>query len=158
MKLEDLIRLLNDRHAEYLIMGAHAVAAHGYTRATNDLDILINPTEENIARVRAALEAFGYDTTDASLEDFQTKKILFRQYIYDVDIHPSASGIETQSALKNKIEGKLEEIPTYYASLEDTIKMKKAAGRDDDLKDLKYLEEIKRQLSEKKKTEKHLRS
>ncbi|MDP2600335.1 MAG: hypothetical protein Q8P84_06345 [Deltaproteobacteria bacterium] len=151
MQLEDLIKLLNDRHAEYLIIGAHALAAHGYTRATSDLDILINPAEENVTKVRAALEAFGYDTTDASLEDFQTKKILFRQYIYDVDIHPSASGVETDLALKNKIQGTFEGVSTHYASLDDMIEMKKAAARDDDLKDLKYLEEIKRQLSQKKK-------
>ncbi|MBI5299203.1 MAG: hypothetical protein HY877_02755 [Deltaproteobacteria bacterium] len=96
MKIEDLIKLLNDQSVEYIIIGAQALAAHGYVRATKDIDILINPDEANIARVRVALETFGYDTTDATLEDFQTKKILFRQYWYNVDIHPSASGIDTE--------------------------------------------------------------
>ncbi len=149
MKIEDLIKLLNEQSAEYIIIGAQALATHGYVRATEDLDILINPTENNITRVRAALEAFGYDTTDASLEDFQTKKILFRQYWYDVDIHPFASGADTQEALKNKFPGSFEGVPTYFASLDDLIKMKKAAGRPQDLEDLKYLEEIKRQLKQK---------
>lgn len=149
MKIEDLIKLLNEQSAEYIIIGAQALAAHGYVRATEDLDILINPTKDNIARVRAALEAFGYDTMDASLVDFQTKKILFRQYWYDVDIHPFASGADTKEALKNKFPGLFEGVPTYFASLDDLIKMKRAAGRDEDLKDLKYLEEIKRQLKQK---------
>jgi len=151
MKIEDLIRLLNDQHAEYLIIGAEACAAHGYVRATHDIDILINPSKENVQRVRAALEAFGYDTMDASLEDFQTKKILFRQYWYDVDIHPNAKGVDTFQALKNKFPGLFEGISTHFASLDDLIQMKKAANRPKDQEDLRYLEEIKRQLALKNK-------
>lgn len=150
MQIKDLIKLLNAHHAEYIIIGAQAVGAHGFVRATKDIDILINPTPENIGHVRSALEAFGYDTTDASVEDFQTKKILFRQYWYDVDIHPNAKGVETEEALQNKLNGLYDdEIPTFYASLEDIIKMKKAAGRPQDLEDLRFLEEIKKQQSKK---------
>lgn len=145
MKPTDLIRLLNAHSAEYLIIGAQALAAHGYVRATSDIDILINPSAENISRVRAALEAFGYDTSDASLEDFQSKKILFRKYWYDVDIHPTAKGIKTEEALHNKFSGTYEGIPTFFSSLDDLIKMKKEAGRPEDLADLLHLEEIKRQ-------------
>lgn len=155
MQIKDLIKLLNDHRAEYMIIGAQAVGAHGYIRATKDIDILINPTEVNIARVRSALEACGYDTTDASVEDFQTKKILFRQYWYNVDIHPDAKGIDTEEALKNKFSGLYDnDVPTYFASLDDLIRMKKAAGRPQDLQDLKFLEEIKKQLSQQKKEKK----
>ncbi|MBI3540843.1 MAG: hypothetical protein HY073_01690 [Deltaproteobacteria bacterium] len=145
MKIEDLIRFLNEKSAEYLVIGAQACAAHGYVRATADMDILIRPDEKNIEKVRAALEAFGYDTTDASLEDFQTKKILFRQYWYDVDVHPFAAGVDTEEVLKNGMSGMYENVPTHFASLNDLIKMKKAAGRAKDLEDLRHLEEIRRQ-------------
>ena len=149
MPIEDLIKLLKDRSAEYMIIGAQACAAHGYVRATADLDILINATSENIERVRSALEAFGFDTTDASLQDFQTKKVLFRQYWFDVDIHPFATGIDAQKALQQKYPGKYEGVPAYFASLDDMIKMKKAAGRPQDLADLRVLQEIKKQLGSK---------
>lgn len=150
MQIKDLIKLLNAHRVEYIIIGAQAVGAHGYIRATKDIDILINPTIENIEQVRAALEAFGFDTTDASVEDFQTKKILFRQYWYNVDIHPDAKGIETKKALQNKFEGLYDdEVLTYYASLDDLIKMKKAAGRPQDSEDIRFLEEIKRQQAKK---------
>lgn len=149
MKFEDLIKLLNEKRAEYIVIGAQACAAHGYVRATSDLDILIRPDEKNIEKVRAALEAFGFDTQDASLDDFQTKKVLFRQYWLDVDIHPKAKGVETEQALANKIPGMFEDVSTHYPSLDDLIRMKKAAGRPQDIEDLRHLEEIKRQLSSK---------
>ena len=150
MKFEDLLKFLNDRRARYAIIGAQACAAHGFVRVTEDLDILIDPDPDNIARVRAALEAFGYDTRDASLEDFQQKKILFRQYWLDTDIHPFASGVDTKKALQNRVPGEYEGILTSFASLDDLIAMKKAAGRPKDIEDLRYLEEIKRQKEQKK--------
>ncbi len=149
MKFEELLRLLNDRQAQYAIIGAQACAAHGFIRVTEDLDILIDPDPDNIARVRSALEAFGYDTYDASVEDFQEKKILFRQYWLDTDVHPSASGVETKQALKNRVLGEYEGELTYFASLDDLIAMKRAAGRPKDLEDLRYLEEIRRQKEKK---------
>jgi hypothetical protein len=50
---------LSDAGAEFLIVGAHALAAHGHPRATGDLDIWVKPTAENAERVLAALRSFG---------------------------------------------------------------------------------------------------
>lgn len=157
MEIRDLLKLLNERRVNYAIIGAQACAAHGFVRATEDIDILIEPSIDNIDRLRAALEAFGYDTHNATLRDFQTKKILFRQYWIDTDIHPSAEGISTQNALKNRVTGEYEDVPAYFASLDDLIKMKTAAGRPKDIEDLRHLKEIKRQLR-KKNVSKHSRS
>ncbi len=54
MKIENLIRLLNENAADYVIIGAQACASHGYVRATTDIDILIKPSKENIQKVRSA--------------------------------------------------------------------------------------------------------
>ena len=45
--------------ARFLIVGAHALAAHGAPRATGDLDIWIQTTPENAERVLSAVRAFG---------------------------------------------------------------------------------------------------
>src|SRR3990167_8546712 len=103
MNIGKLLKLLNEHRVSYVIIGAHACASHGHVRATTDLDILIEPSIENIKRLKRALEEFGYDTTDAGIQDFQTKKILFRKYWLDVDVHPSAKGVRTETVLKNKI-------------------------------------------------------
>lgn len=53
---EDILALLI---AEFLIVGAHALAVHGAARATGDIDILVRPTRANAERVCDALRAFG---------------------------------------------------------------------------------------------------
>jgi hypothetical protein len=54
-----MLNALNDSGAEYLVVGAHALATYGQPRATGDFDIWIRSTAENVDRVWAALDAFG---------------------------------------------------------------------------------------------------
>lgn len=55
----DLLLALLDAHARFLIVGAHALSVHGVPRATQDLDVWLDPSPDNAARVWAALAAFG---------------------------------------------------------------------------------------------------
>ncbi len=48
----NLVRLLNDENAEYVVLRGHAVIAHGYYRTTGDIDIFLYATEENAVKVR----------------------------------------------------------------------------------------------------------
>ena len=50
---------LRRAEARFLVVGAHALAAHGVPRATVDLDVWIDASPENVRRVWAALVAFG---------------------------------------------------------------------------------------------------
>jgi hypothetical protein len=56
----EFLELLNSNEVEYLVIGAFAVAFHGFPRYTADLDLLIRPTEENADRVLRALSEFGF--------------------------------------------------------------------------------------------------
>lgn len=76
MDTEKLLRSLNARKARYVVIGATAFPVHGYARATLDVDLFIEPTEENARRVREALADFGYDVSDLTVEDLQRKKVL----------------------------------------------------------------------------------
>lgn len=62
----------------------------------------------------------------------------------EADIHPFVKGISFDRAWKNKIRARFGDTEVYFPSLDDMIKMKKAAGRPIDLEDLKYLLEIKK--------------
>ena len=55
----DMAKSFIDNGVEFLIVGAYALAAHGFPRTTGDIDMLVRPTPENAARVFRALTDFG---------------------------------------------------------------------------------------------------
>ncbi len=124
------------------MIGASAFPVYGYARATLDIDLFARPSVENIRKVIKALQEFGYDLTDLSADDFLKNKILIRQYIVEADIHPFVRGITFEEAWANRISAKFGDTEVFFPSLDDMIKMKKAAGRAIDLEDLKYLTRI----------------
>jgi predicted nucleotidyltransferase len=140
--IDALLRSLNARKARYLVIGATAFPIYGYARATLDLDLFIEPTEENASRVRAALTDFGYDLTDVSVEELRTKKVLIRQYTLETDIHPFVKGITFEDAWARRVSDQIKGVPVAFASLDDLIRMKEAAGRPKDLEDLRVLRRL----------------
>jgi hypothetical protein len=69
----ELLAEFNAHNVEYLVVGAHALAAHGVVRATKDMDIRVNPSAENATRVLHAIAAFGAPLHDLTAEDLSTK-------------------------------------------------------------------------------------
>ena len=143
MDTEDLLRFLNAHRVEFVIIGATAFPIHGYARATLDIDIFIRPESQNAAQLLEALRDFGYDVSDITLEDLLTKKVLIRQYLVETDIHPFVSGVTFDQVWKNRVSGTYGNERVFYASLDDLITMKHAAGRPKDLEDLKILQILK---------------
>ena len=156
MDIENLLKLLNEADVRYVIIGATAFPIHGYVRSTLDVDIFIEPTYENAKKTLAALSHFGYDVTDLTVDDLLAKKIQIREYIVETDIHPFVAGVDFDQVWQTRVGGKYGTTPTYFASLRSLIKMKKAAGRQKDLEDLKYLERLdnKTQINSKKRKDK----
>jgi hypothetical protein len=119
------------------VIGATAFPVHGYARATLDVDFFIDAERGNAERVREALAEFGYDVTDLTVEDLLSKKVLIRQYRLQTDVHPSVKGATFDQVWENRVPGVIGETPTAFASLDDLIAMKRAAGRPKDLEDLR---------------------
>jgi len=141
---EGLLKSLKEHKVDFVIIGATAFPIHGYVRATLDIDIFIRPTKVNAEKTWLALKAFGYDVTDINIDDLLKKKLLIRQYAVETDIHPFVKGVSFEKVWKDKVRAKFGDTFVYFTSLNDLIKMKKAAGRVKDLEDLKYLKKIKR--------------
>jgi hypothetical protein len=74
----ELLLAFNDEQVEYLIVGAHALAAYAHVRATKDLDIWIRPDVDNADRVIAALISFGMPLSDLSTNDLMTPHTVFQ--------------------------------------------------------------------------------
>ena len=82
----DLLRAFIDHNVRFLIVGAYALAVHGRPRATGDLDVWVDATPENAAKIMSALEQFGAPTAQVSAEDFSRPGIVFQMGLPPVRI------------------------------------------------------------------------
>jgi hypothetical protein len=139
---KDLLSALNVHGVEFIVVGAHALAAHGHVRATKDLDVWIRPEPGNAKRVMAALKAFGAPTHLVTEGDFSSPGIT-----YQIGVEPVRIGIITQvdgitfdPAWDNRISADYGGEPVFVVSREDFITNKLAAGRPQDLADVAALQ------------------
>ena len=74
----DLLRAFIDHDVRFLIVGAYALAVHGRPRATGGLNVWVEATPENAAKVMSALEHFGAPTAQLRAQDFSRPGIVFQ--------------------------------------------------------------------------------
>jgi len=67
----DILHALSDEKVKFLLIGAYAMAAHGYPRATMDIDIWVMPSPQNADAVLLALRRFGAPLHNLTKEDLQ---------------------------------------------------------------------------------------
>jgi hypothetical protein len=129
--------------AEFLVVGAHAVAVHGIPRATGDLDIWVRPTEGNADRVLAALRSFGAPVHDLTREDLSRPDTVFQIGVVPrrIDLLTSLSGdIDFASAWQRRRAFEVGGLTVACIGREDLIANKRACGRPQDLADVARLE------------------
>ncbi len=139
----DMLLALNEVEAEYLVVGAYAVAAHGHPRATGDLDIWVNPNLQNAHRIYRALVIFGAPTHEITEEDFAVPSIVFQIGVPPgrIDLLTIVSGLTFESAWKSRLEMTIEGVRFPVLGRADLITNKRASGRIKDLADLDSLGE-----------------
>jgi len=74
----DLLRLFNDNHVKYLVIGGYAVVQYAEPRFTKDLDIWISTDIENANQVYKALREFGATLTSLTPKDFSEEGYFFQ--------------------------------------------------------------------------------
>ena len=138
----DMLSALSEAGAEHLVVGAHALAAHGTPRATGDLDIWIRPTRENAARVWRALLAFGAPLTEITEADLREPDLVFQIGVPPsrVDLLTSISGVEWTQAWEGRIRAVISGLEIPVLGRAELIANKRATGRAKDLADLEALE------------------
>jgi len=140
----DILAALVAQNARFLIVGAHALAAHGYPRSTVDIDIWIDATDDNAERVWKALADFGAPLADLSVERQDLTRpdvvIQFGLPPNRIDVLTGLSGLSFDAAWVNRIEEVLEGVTVPVLGLADLIANKRATGRDKDRADLKGVE------------------
>jgi hypothetical protein len=137
----ELLSLFNDEGVRYLIVGAFALAYFGRPRYTKDLDIWIDPADENPERVFRALARFGAPLESVSAEDFRDEETVFQIGVEPVriDILAGVSGVAFESAWPRRIQATYVDVPVNVISRDDYIENKSASGRPRDLRDIETL-------------------
>ena len=140
----DLLAALNAAGAEYLVVGAHALAAHGHPRASKDLDVWVHATAENAERSYRALASFGAPLDDLRVDDLATAGTIFQIGVEPVrvDIITSIGGVEFGEARPDRISADYGDQSVSVISRRHLIQNKKAVGRPQDVADVDALEKL----------------
>lgn len=139
---KDLLSIFNAERVEFIVVGAHALAAHGRIRATGDLDVWVKPERQNAQKVLAALRSFGAPLGDLTMEDLTREGTVFQIGIAPlrIDILTSIDGVGFEEAWQRRYQTSFAGVPVAVLCAEDLIRNKRAVGRPQDLADLDWLE------------------
>jgi hypothetical protein len=137
----NLLRLFHAGGVEYVVVGGHAVIAHGFPRTTADLDVLVRPTAENARRIVAALARLGYENGEFEEVDFTTVPNFLSFATGDVwiDLMTQVLGVSFDDCLSDSLEIQFADVPVRYIGLQALRETKRATGRPQDLRDLENL-------------------
>jgi len=140
----DMLQALAAEKVRFLLVGAYALAAHGYPRATMDIDIWVMPGPDNADAVLRALRRFGAPLHNATKSDFEKEGTVFQIGVAPrrIDIITAASGLQFEKAFKNSAAVDIEGIEVHVPSVADLIRNKRASGRTKDLADVEALEAL----------------
>jgi hypothetical protein len=140
----DMLLALSDEKVRFILVGAYALAAHGYPRATMDIDIWVMPSADNAKAVLRALRNFGAPLHNITKEDLQKDGTIFQIGVAPrrIDIITAASGLQFENTYQNSILVNIEGIDVRIPSIDDLIINKKATGRTKDLADAEALESL----------------
>ena len=137
----DLLRAFAAAEVRCLIVGAYALAHHGRPRATGDLDVWIDPTPANAARVLRALAEFGAPLQDLREDDFSRPGIVFQIGLPPgrIDILTDLTGLSFEEAWAHREPGKFGDLTVDFIGRDAFIRNKRATGRMKDLGDIEGL-------------------
>lgn len=143
-QLAEVCAQLNARSAKYVVVGAKAMQLWGTTRATRDIDVLIEASVPNARRVLAALGEVGFGFAKEWLaEEVAAKPVTIIGDSPRVDVLTVAWSVHYAEAARDATVFEVEGVKVPAASIEHLIASKRT-GRLQDAADIEVLEEIRR--------------
>ena len=130
------------------MVGAFAVAFHGFPRYTADLDLLVRPTAENADRVLRALSEFGFGKLGIQAADLRTPGMVVQLGVQPnrIDLLTALSGVSFEEAGATGCEAELDGIATRFIGRSALLRSKEQTGR---AKDLGDAEELRKRTTER---------
>jgi len=135
------IESLNSNEVEYVVVGAVALAHHGFPRYTGDLDILIRNSPKNAMRLESALAAFGFTALGLKAADFAESYRVVQLGVAPnrIDLLTSITGVPFEEAWADRVQVAVEGLPVNFIGRQALIRNKKLTGRAQDKADLEAL-------------------
>jgi hypothetical protein len=139
---DEFIGCLIVHGVDFVVVGAYALAFHGAPRFTGDLDILVQPTLDNAARLLRALEVFGFPVDELSPEAVADRRRMLQMGVPPVQIHvmSAISGVEWPEVWADRIDGPLGHHTVSFLGRETFLRNKRSAARPKDLADIDALQ------------------
>lgn len=139
---KEMLSCLKDEGVEFIVVGAYALAAHGFPRATGDIDIWVRNSPGNAQKVLHAMSNFGAPVSYLTQEDFTAPNTIVQIGVEPtrIDIMTGIDGVEFDQAWQNKFSVVIDDQEIFVLSKADLLKNKLAAGRDKDQGDIVWLE------------------
>jgi len=137
-----MLQLLKAGDVRFLIVGAYALGAYGYPRATGDLDIWILAAADNSEKIYRVLKKFGAPLNQIDETTFARQGIIFQIGVAPrrIDIITKIDGVEFDIAYKNRQELDIDGMLVPFISKADLIKNKMSTGREKDRLDAQQLQ------------------
>jgi hypothetical protein len=137
----ELLASFNSNEVEYLVVGALAVAFHGFPRYSADLDVLVRPTKENAGRVMRALTEFGFGNAGICATDFLSPGTVVQLGVEPnrIDLLTSISGVTFEEAWATRADAEFDGIVVRYIGRDALLRNKEQTGRAKDLGDAEEL-------------------
>ena len=139
---KEMLQLLLEEQVDFILVGAYALAAHGYPRATGDIDIWVRADEINSINIYKALERFGAPVDQITVNDFANEGIVFQIGVTPrrIDIITHLDGVSFGEADEDKVIVEVEGLKLPILSFDKLIKNKLSTGRERDELDVKLLQ------------------
>jgi len=140
-RLARFIESLNSNGVEYLIVGAVALAYHGFPRYTGDLDVLVRNSPGNTRRLESALAGFGFASLGLKAADFADSYRVIQLGVPPnrIDLLTSITGVPFDEAWGDRVDADLEGTRVSFISRQALIRNKRLTGRAQDKADLEVL-------------------
>jgi hypothetical protein len=140
----DLLRAFGAHDVRFLVVGAYALGVHGRPRATGDLDVWIEATPANAARVIEALADFGAPLADVAVADFAQPGIVFQMGLPPgrIDVLTQITGVAFAEAWPNRVRAAFGPVEVDVIGREAFVANKRATGRAKDLGDIEALGDL----------------
>jgi hypothetical protein len=143
---QEFLLALNKNEVNYVLVGGYSVIYHGFPRTTGDLDIFVEVSKRNYAKLVQAFEQFQMPLFDMSEDSFlhqsQINVYTVGRPPVCIEILKEISGFTFDEIYNNALNTVFEEIPMKVIHINDLRRNKKISGRAKDLNDLENLSKI----------------